>query len=245
MSKLKGNPWQGANFFLQGLKRLKEPGLRRYVLVPLLINAVLMGSATWWGIGLVNGWLESLANWLPSWLAWLYWLLMPVAVLTLVVVLAYSFSTILMVLMAPFSGLLSEQVDKGYGNSIPPETIPTMIKRTLWREMVKLGYLLPRYLGLLILSFIPVVNVVAPALWLIFAAWVVALQYLDYPFDNRQLSFKQAKVSIGEDWLTALGFGGAVLLLLTIPVLNWLVIPAAVIGATMMSHERQLLAGNS
>ncbi|MBP2261259.1 uncharacterized protein involved in cysteine biosynthesis [Pseudomonas sp. BP8] len=40
---------------------------------------------------------------------------------------------------------------------------------------------MPRALALLILSFIPVVNVIAAPLWLIFGVWMMAIQYIDYP----------------------------------------------------------------
>jgi CysZ protein len=40
------------------------------------------------------------------------------------------------------------------------------------------------------------------------------------------------------DTLTVIGFGALVSLLLTIPVVNWFVMPAAVIGATLMRIER-------
>lgn len=65
-----------------------------------------------------------------------------------------------------------------------------MVPRTLGREMRKLGYFLPRAIGLFILSLIPVVNVVAAPLWLIFGVWMMAIQYIDYPADNNKMSWQ-------------------------------------------------------
>lgn len=237
---MKGNPIVGAGYLAKGFRHLNDSGLRRFVILPLLFNMIFMGLLSWWGIGLLSGWIEALSAWLPSWLHWLYWVVMPMAALALVVILAYFFSTLLMVLMAPLSGLLSEQVDKQLGNELPSESIWTLTKRTLWRELVKLGYLLPRYLLLFIISFLPVLNLVAPALWILFTSWVLAIQYGDYVFDNRQLSFRQARQAFASQLFTMLGFGAAVMLLLTIPLINWFVIPAAVIGVTYLCHEQNI-----
>lgn len=237
---MKGNPIVGARYLFVGFGRLTEPGLRRFVAIPLAINMLLMGLASWWGIKALDGWIGDLSALLPSWLYWLYWILMPLAVIALVVMLAYSFSTVLMILMAPFNGLLSEQVDKSMGNQLPEESLWSITKRTVSREFIKLVYLLPRYLLLVVLSLIPGVNFIAPILWVLFTSWVVALQYADYSFDNRQHSFKSARNEIRQHWLTVMGFGAVVMFFLTIPIANWFVIPAAIIGATQMCHEQNI-----
>lgn len=238
---MKGSFLTGAGYFFRGLQRLNEPGLRRYVAIPILVNIVLMSAATWWGVHLLDQWLGELSAWLPSWLNWLYWVVLPVAVVVLLASFAYFFSTVLVILMAPFNGLLSEQVDRRLGNNLPSESIWSLVRRTLWRELVKLAYLLPRYLGLFILGLIPVVQIVTPFLWVLFTCWVIALQYADYAFDNRQLSFKKSKQDQQQQALTMLGFGAVVVFLLTIPIVNWFVIPAAIIGATQMCHEQKII----
>ncbi|MEZ5582290.1 MAG: hypothetical protein R3F37_05475 [Candidatus Competibacteraceae bacterium] len=43
---------------------------------------------------------------------------------------------------------------------------------------------------LLVLFVIPGVNVIAPLLWLVFGAWMLALQYADYPMGNHGLRFR-------------------------------------------------------
>lgn len=237
---MKGNPIVGANYLMVGFKHLKDAGLRSFVVLPLLLNIVFMSLLSWWGVELLSGWTEAFSSWLPSWLQWLYWVIMPLAGIALVIMLAYSFSTILMVLMAPLSGLLSERVDKQLGNELPNESLLALTRRTLWRELVKLAYLLPRYLLLLIISIVPVLNLAAPVLWILFTSWVLAIQYGDYVFDNRQLSFKQARQAFAGQLLTMLGFGAAVMFVLTIPIVNWFVIPAAVIGATYLCHEQKI-----
>lgn len=220
----------GALFLLRGAMCMGEPGLRRFVALPLLFNTALMIAVTWWLSHVV-------AEQIPSWLQWLYWAILPIAFILFALTFAYFFSTLLMVLSSPFNGFLSEQVERKSGTDFPSETITALVIRTSKRELIKLRYLLPRYLLLLILSFIPVLNLIAPLLWFIFGSWVLALQYTDYSFDNHQHSFDDTKRALRENVLTALGFGGVVSLLMTIPLLNWFVMPAAVIGATMMREQ--------
>ena len=54
-----------------------------------------------------------------------------------------------------------------------------MFPQSLLRELQKIGYYLPRALLVLIVSFIPVVNVVAPVLWFLLALTVIVMLF-DY-----------------------------------------------------------------
>jgi len=90
---------------------------------------------------------------------------------------------------------------------------------------------------LLILSIIPGINVVAPFLWALFGAWGMALEYMAYPLENEGVLFAEQKQLVKSVRLGALSFGGVAVLGLTIPVLNIIVAPAAVIGATIYLNE--------
>jgi CysZ protein len=90
------------------------------------------------------------------------------------------------------------------------------------------------------LSVIPGINVLAPFLWALFGAWGMALEYLAYPLENQGVLFSEQKELVKSVRLGALSFGGLAVLGLTIPVLNIIVAPAAVIGATLYLHEIKL-----
>lgn len=234
---MKGNPLLGGRYWLSGLSSLTQPGLRRYVAWPLLINIVLMSAGSWWGIQ----WLDGVTDWilsaLPGWLSWLYWLLMPLLVMAFLMVLAYVFSAVLMLIASPFNGLLSEKVEVQAGNQIPYEALMPMIRRTLGRELTKMGYYLPRYLVLFMLTFIPGINLISPVLWFLFGSWVLGLQYLDYSYDNHGVSFKDMRQQLSQQRFTVMGLGAVVSLVMLVPVLNWFVMSAAVIGATRMRMQ--------
>lgn len=235
---MKGNPILGWGYVWRGFKHISQPGLRRYVALPILINALLISLLSYGGISKLNSMMDGLLNYLPSWLEWMYWILMPIAVVTLLLVFAYFFSAVLVTIASPFNGLLSEKVERQHGAQVADEALLSVVKRTFAREWTKLKYMLPRYFGLLILSFIPVVNLASPFLWFWFGSWIVALQYIDYSFDNHMRSFDEMRAALAAQPLTVLGFGATVALLMMVPVLNWFVMPAAVIGATILRMEQ-------
>lgn len=236
---MRGNPLLGMRYLGRGFSLLSNKGLKRFVAFPILINALLMSALIYFGGGYLIDKIQGLVDWLPSWLSWLYWLILPIAALTLISITVYFFSAVLNLIASPFNGLLSEAVEtKITGAVIPDEPIGQLISRTLQRELKKLGYFIPRYLGLLVISFIPVVNVVSPLLWFIFGAWVLTLQYLDYALDNNGHSFADLHNALKLQPLTTLGFGFVVALGLMIPIVNLFVMPAAVCGATLYWSEQ-------
>ena len=60
----------------------------------------------------------------------------------------------------------------------------------------------------------------------------MAIQYADYGADNNDVSFAKLKVTLQENRLQAMLFGLPVYLLLTIPGINLVVMPAGVAGGT-------------
>lgn len=112
----------------------------------------------------------------------------------------------------------------------------------MWREILpsllselrKLFYFLLRAVPLLILFLIPGINLAAPFLWLLFNAWFLALEYGDYPMGNHGIRFGDQHRWLKARRLTSLGFGAGVTLLMLIPLLNFLAMPAAVAGATLL-----------
>jgi CysZ protein len=96
---------------------------------------------------------------------------------------------------------------------------------------------------LLLLFFVPLLNLLAPPAWLLFGAWMLAMEYLDYPLGNRGLLFSEVRARATEQRSLTLGFGIGVLCLTLIPLLNFVAIPSAVAGATRLALERMVPAG--
>ena len=227
------NPILGATYLLRGLRLLTEPGLRRYVVAPLLINAVLFALGIWLAVLGID---RLLADLLPAWLDWLDWLLWPLLVLVFAVVVFFTFSIVANLVAAPFNGFLSAAIERMRTGVDPVAgmSLKQEVAQTLSSEAAKLWYTVVRAGPLLLLTLVPGLNVLGTPLWLLFSAWMQSLQHVDYPMGNHGIGFtRQRRMHAEVRWLS-LGFGGAVTLAMLVPVLNFLVMPAAVAGATLM-----------
>ena len=233
----------GIHYFAKGWQLIRLPGIRRFVILPLLVNIVLMGGAFIWLFNRLGHWIPDLMAYIPSWLQWLSYLLWPLTVLSVVLVFSYFFSTVANWIAAPFCGLLSEQLEARLTGQMLPDSswssVITDLPRVMKREWQKLAYYLPRVVVLLLLSFIPGFGqTVGPLLWFLFGAWMLSIQYCDYPFDNHKVGFRQMRASLGRNKTDNLQFGALVSLFTLIPILNLVIMPVAVCGATAMWVDR-------
>jgi len=239
---MEGNVSHGVQYLIRGARLLNHSSLRLFVIIPLLVNIVIFGSL----IGLTISYLSDLmGQWLgmiPEWLGFIEWILWPIIGLTLSLITGYAFTAIALLIASPFNALLAEKAEELITGQ-PVESLEGLgaallaIPRGIVRELLKLLYYIPMFLLVLILSFVPVLNAVAPFLWFFLGAWMMSIQFLDYPMDNHQLSFADVKEAARFRRLSSMGFGGAVALCAGIPIVNFFVIPAAVVGATIMWSE--------
>ncbi len=232
-NKKGNNPVLAIGFLFKGLKLLTSPELRKFIIIPMLINVVLYSAALILGYFYIS---DLINQFIPSWLQWLSWILWPLFFVSFFITGFFTFSVVANLLAAPFYGKLSAKtlamVD---GKSV--ETIEQPLAKVLVAESKRIGYLVTRALPLLILSIIPGLNVIAPFLWAVFGAWGMALEYLAYPLENEGVLFSEQKILVKSVRFGALSFGGLAVLGLAIPVLNIIVAPAAVIGATLYFNE--------
>lgn len=231
-------PLHGFNYLIEGFRLLTERGIKRYVVMPVLVNVIFFI-----GLFLVlqhyahvfNAWFLGT---LPTWLQWLAYVLWLIFFASFFLFFIYAFVTIANFIAAPFNSLLSEKVERHLTGKEPTNArlrdtfadIPRMLKR----QLSIFAYYLPRVAILLILFFVPVIQVFAAPLWFLFNAWFMAISYVDYPSDNHRVPIDEVR-----EWLTAnrwlsFGFGLAVLITSMIPFINFFTIPAAVAGATKL-----------
>ena len=234
---MKGNAAQGVSYLVDGAKMLSHPSLRLFVLIPLIINILIFGTFIGFTIGSLSGLMDKWMAAVPGWLGFIEWILWPLIALTLSMATGYLFSAVALIIASPFNGLLAEKAEElitgrpvdaleGFGAAL------AAAPRAILREISKLIYYIPMALFVLLLSF--VVSPLAPFLWFLLGAWMMGIQYVDYPMDNHQLSFADVKEAVRSRRLSSLGFGGAVALCTSIPVVNFFVVPAAVVVATLL-----------
>jgi len=234
---------QSAAYLATGWRLVRQPGLRRFVLMPLLVNLMVFGALGWWVNAWATGWLDSLSlfsRWGEWWIVQalqtvLHWLV----TLVLVFSLAFVFTLVANLIGAPFNGLLAERVEAHLtgADADPAPSWRTLLKslpRLMGSEVRKLAYLVFCIVPLLLLQFVPVINFVAPLLLFLFGAWMFALEYLDYPLGNHGALFKEVRQTLRKRRRVAYGFGSAVAVASMIPLVNLFVMPVAVAGATAL-----------
>ncbi len=225
-------------FFLPfgGLRLMMRPGLRRYVLVPLLLNIlVFVGVAYLAGVyfdDFMDRWLPSQA-WL-EFLRWLLWLLFAVAYALAVF---YGFTLLANLIGAPFNGMLAARVEEKLTGTRPAESDESLLRAigpALVGELGKIGYFAARALPLLVLFLVPGLNIFVTVAWVLFGFWFLAIEYADYPMGNHGLKPKAQRGRLGRKRIKSLAFGAGVTALMLIPVLQFAAMPAAVAAATRL-----------
>ena len=234
-------------YVVRGWRLVRTPGLRRFVWIPLAVNVLVFTGLGWIMYSAFVDWMDSfslLERYSETWLIGsLITLLQFIAGLIVALGLAYAFTLLANLIGAPFNGLLAERVEAHLtGRSAAAEpTFAFLLKsvpKTLWSEIAKLTYLAIWLIPLIIAHFVPGLNLIAPLLLLLFGAWMFALEYIDYPMGNHGHRFGDVKRALKRKRGTAIGFGLAVAVLSAIPVVNLIVMPIAVAGATALYIER-------
>ena len=246
-----GELLRGGRYLFAGFSLIGEAGLRRYVAIPLLINVLVFVGLFWLATGWFSDWMASFAWLNPDPESWLATLIGPLLFLlkllfgaALLLMFAFSFSLVANLLAAPFNSLLAERVEahlRGRPLGEAPDSLRhviTSIPKVLRSELGKLLYMLVRLLPILLLYLIPGVNLLAPFVAFAFGAWMLSLEYLDYPMGNHGFLFRDIRNTVKRRRSAALGFGSAVTVMTTIPLLNLIAMPVAVAGATKLWVER-------
>jgi len=236
----------GIRYLVCGFKLIMQPGIRRWVLIPMLINFIFFSLFIALGVSQTGNLLDELMSHLPDWLQWLNWLLWPLFSLAILMIGFYLSLLSANLVAAPFNGLLAEEVEQHLRGATAAEnmswrTFLQSIVPALYSEIRKIAYFVIRALPLLLLFVIPGINILAPLLWALFSAWMLALEYVDYPLSNHGLLFPRYCPLLRERRALAMGFGGGILLLSMIPIINFIAIPIAVAGATTLALEEKLL----
>jgi CysZ protein len=229
-----------------GFVLLLKPGVKRFVLIPFIVNAALFSLAAKLLNDRVDIWLDKL---LPDWLSFLEWLIVPLLWIAMALIVFYSFTVAANLISAPFNSLLSARIEAVLTGRRPEDinsdNFFKLILRTTSSEIKKILYAIKWFIPLIIVTFIPGVNILSPFLWILFAAWFFALEYNDYPLANRGLFFDEVKQFNRNNRMRALGLGSAVFILTSIPIVNFFAMPVAIAGATKSTTKIDAKTDNS
>ena len=235
------NPFTGATYFFNGISLINSSGIRRYVFIPLLINIFIFSLGLWFAIAQFDLFINWALSDLPGWLSWLEWIMWPLFALTFYGLVFFGFSLIANIIASPFNGPLSAAVERkisGDEKFNSNKTFAQEVKESVVSELIKLKHSIYLMMPLAFLSLLSIAfPLIAPAvavLWMVYTVWVLTLEYADFPMSNHGITFKMQREKLAEKRLMSLGFGSMVMLGTLIPLINFLVMPVAVAGATKM-----------
>jgi CysZ protein len=189
---------------------------------------------------------------LPQWLSFLEWFIVPILFVLLILATAWSVSFFTIIIASPLLSNLAGAVENELDLEMPATDQRTQrlhggdlwsgkigqlllqAPRDIGREVSKLRYHLPRAAGLVIFSFIPILNFMSPFLCAAYGAWFMAVQFSDYAADNHGANFADSLQMLKRNWWSSIGFGAVTTLALAIPFLNLFMLPAAVAGGTLL-----------
>ena len=240
MTKGKVGFGDGLGALIDGFRHLSHPALRAWVVWPILINLAVFAGLAWLLTGWLSGSIEGVMDGLPEWLNFLRWIMWVLAVLMMALVFGVSFTTLTLLIGAPFYVVLTRRAME----QVSVEPFPSastsftgIIQETasaVLRELSKIRRFVPWVLLALVISLIPVINVLAPIVWLLVNSWIFAFQFVDYPIDARQRPITETREWLAEHRAAAFGVGAGVALCASVPFLNVVAFPSAIIGACQL-----------
>jgi len=217
---------------------LHHPRLLPYCIFPFIIGFVavaLWAVACYFGARAGIEWLGGVT---PGILRWPVYIGAAITAVALALVLGFVlFVVFVQVIASPFNSVLSERTEKILGCTVP------VLESSFWREtaagawvsIVVLGRSLAITVGLLPLNLVPVFGNAAYTVLTIFInSNALALEVMDYSLERRYRTLGERMEWIRLHRPATLGLGLGVALILLLPVVNMLLLPACVVGGTEM-----------
>jgi CysZ protein len=230
-------PFTGPAYLLEGFRRLRLPRLRRYVLMPVVGNVVIFLLAA---VCLFFGLDFLLDRWLPEGFDWLRYLLFPLVAAAMLAVGMLAFTLLAALLLSPFLGRLAAEVDQMEGIS-PPDQPPAGwlagLRADLGLELRRLAYIATCLLGVLLLGLTPLLNLLVAPVGVLVSSWLLAVEYAGNPLGNHRQSLREQLTLLRSARWTVVGFGLASFGCSLVPIVNFVVVPASVIGITLMCAD--------
>jgi CysZ protein len=156
-----------------------------------------------------------------------------------VLLFVYTFVAITLTVGDPFYERIWQRVEQRLGDApAGDEPFWASVRRGVGNGVRLLATTVLIGLGLFALGFIPLVGqTVVPVLGALVGGWFLAVELTGFAFDARGMSLRERRRVLGIRRSTTLGFGVATYLLFLVPFAAIFVMPAAVVGATLLSRR--------
>jgi len=233
----------GISGLFASISGIKKYGLWKHILFTSILS-LLVATFTFYGIwsnsGFISDWISGFYKWergsgIISWISdWLVWGIM-------MVVAFMSYKYIMMILASPVLSLMSEKIESYYTQVTPQKFSISHTIKSLGRGLrISLGNIskeLILTLILIVLGLIPGVAIVTAPLILVVQAYFAGFGNMDY-YMERHFNVKQSRSFVSSHKGLAIVNGGAYLLLLSIPVIGFILGPTLTsVGASIAVHN--------
>ncbi|MBN1810106.1 MAG: EI24 domain-containing protein [Planctomycetes bacterium] len=225
--------FRGSGYVFRGAATLfRGKGLLRWAVLPIAINCLVFAGATALAVWAAAHYAGQAVD--GAWGVVLAWAAGIGASIVMAAAGILTFGLAANVIAAPFNELLSQATER----LMTGET-GEVKDRPFAADMARAGLAAVKLFLLemavtapaLLLLFVPVIGAV---LFAAPASYFLALAFLDYPLDRRKLSLKEKVRRTERHMAEVLGFGLPAYLLMLVPVVNLVTVPAAVAGATRL-----------
>lgn len=226
-------------YLLHGFKLIFQSSFRRYLYGPIALNLILYILAISVSVKYSS---QSISEF-PAWLSWLAW---PLLLFIITTFSYFTFTFITNFIASFFYPYLAKKGLQhlfllGSTDTGSDESTLSFILNTLKQTGKKILYFSSLALLTFIASLIPILNLISPLYWLIFAAWCLAFEFLSYSLDELNCDFASQRHYFKSHKYEVLLYGSTVMIGLTIPILNLLTPTAAVLAGCYLLKDKPLV----
>ncbi|MBK8845777.1 MAG: EI24 domain-containing protein [Bacteroidetes bacterium] len=244
---------EGVNSYVQAHRFIWKHKLWFYILLPGIINLVIfittfMVMWTWADtisqsiVAFIDArvFTLSILDWLKSATTLFFSILLKV-----LFVMGYMaiYKYVVLIIMAPAMALLSERTEEIITGKINAFNLTHFLKDVLRGILISLRNLfieLFLYLILLIISFIPIINIPVPIIMFCISSYYTGFGMMDYYNERKRMTMRQSIALLRYHKWKAIANGAGFYAILAIPIIGWLIAPAyTIVAATLVRHRIQ------
>lgn len=233
------NILKGIQAYSGALALISKLKLWNYFLIPIAISVITATIIFLIAYGFSDDISDLIMSLLPSWAvtSWVQGIFTFISGLVILIIGLILYKHIIMALSAPFMSPVSEKIEVYLTGIERHNHRNTTFNEQLWRgiriNMRNLGKELLISMPLLLLKFIPVVNIFSTIVLFLIQAYYAGFGNIDYTLE-RHLKYRESVQFVKKHKGIAIGNGIVFMLFLFIPVIGViLVLPFSVTAATM------------
>jgi CysZ protein len=237
--------FSGVRLLLRGIGMYtRNPGLLGLGIIPAIVSGALFLFAFATLVYFSSDLAETVTWFADDWTGWLRGVVRFGAALGILGLGGFlgliTFTAVTLMVGDPFYEKISQRVEDRYGGV--PNEVAVPWHRSLRRSIGDSARLLLVSLGIGIPLFfaglIPVVGqTVVPVIGATVGGWFLAVELVGVPFGRRGLRLRERRALLRAHRPIALGFGVSVFVCFLVPLGAILVMPAAVVGGTLLARR--------